>query len=101
MPNWPDLADLRDLPDLPTGTVTFLFTDIEGSTKLLAAHASAYGQALVRHHDLRWRSARCGGPARRRRGCGSPAWSAGGAGCTRSQCSGRWRYGPQRELTSR
>ena len=23
-------------PDLPTGTVTFLFTDVEGSTRLLA-----------------------------------------------------------------
>src|SRR5436309_1648939 len=37
---------------LPTGTVTFLFTDIEGSTKLLNAHPDAYRAALVRHHDL-------------------------------------------------
>jgi class 3 adenylate cyclase len=28
-------------PDLPTGTVTFLFTDVEGSTRLLQGHAMA------------------------------------------------------------
>ena len=37
-------------PDLPTGTVTFLFTDIEGSTKLLhELGADAYAEALDRH----------------------------------------------------
>jgi class 3 adenylate cyclase len=30
------------LPELPTGTVTFLFTDIEGSTRLLEEHGDAY-----------------------------------------------------------
>jgi predicted ATPase/class 3 adenylate cyclase len=30
-------------PNLPTGTVTFLFTDIEGSTKLLRELGEAYG----------------------------------------------------------
>src|SRR5436190_710215 len=30
---------------LPTGTVTFLFTDIEGSTKLLNSHPDAYDTA--------------------------------------------------------
>jgi class 3 adenylate cyclase len=29
------------MPDLPTGTVTLLFTDIEGSTQLWEAHAAA------------------------------------------------------------
>jgi class 3 adenylate cyclase len=28
--------DLRVRPELPTGTVTFVFTDIEGSTSLLS-----------------------------------------------------------------
>jgi class 3 adenylate cyclase len=39
----------------PTGTVTFLFTDIEGSTKLWEDNASAM-QAALAHHDelLRW-----------------------------------------------
>ncbi|MBA2450417.1 MAG: adenylate/guanylate cyclase domain-containing protein, partial [Chloroflexi bacterium] len=36
--------------DLPSGTVTFLFTDIEGSTRLLQElGAEAYGRALTQH----------------------------------------------------
>ena len=38
--------------DLPTGTVTFLFTDLEGSTAPQQAHPAAYRDALRRHHDL-------------------------------------------------
>jgi predicted ATPase/class 3 adenylate cyclase len=38
--------------DLPTGIVTFLFTDIEGSTRLLEEHRGAAGQAFARHHEL-------------------------------------------------
>jgi len=39
--------------DLPTGTVTFLFTDVEGSTKLLhALGAEAYADALATHRRL-------------------------------------------------
>ena len=41
---------MRD--DLPTGTVTFLFTDIEGSTRLLAELGSRYADALAEHHRL-------------------------------------------------
>ena len=37
---------------LPTGTVTFLFTDIEGSTRLWEAHAAAMRAALARHDAL-------------------------------------------------
>jgi len=37
--------------ELPSGTVTFLFTDIEGSTKLLhELGAAAYAQSLAGHH---------------------------------------------------
>ena len=32
----------------PTGTVTFLFTDIEGSTKLWEQHPEAMQEALAR-----------------------------------------------------
>jgi class 3 adenylate cyclase len=32
---------------LPTGTVTFLFTDIEGSTQMLGNHPQAYPAALA------------------------------------------------------
>jgi hypothetical protein len=39
--------------DLPTGTVTFLFTDIEGSTRLLQElGAEAYAEALAEHRRL-------------------------------------------------
>ncbi|HEX4745961.1 MAG TPA: adenylate/guanylate cyclase domain-containing protein [Gaiellaceae bacterium] len=39
--------------DLPTGTVTFLFTDVEGSTALLERlGADAYAVALVRHREI-------------------------------------------------
>jgi len=37
---------------LPTGTVTFLFTDVEGSTRLWEAHAAAMRTALARHDAL-------------------------------------------------
>jgi class 3 adenylate cyclase len=36
----------------PTGTVTFLFTDIEGSTKLWQQHPDAMAQALPRHDAI-------------------------------------------------
>jgi class 3 adenylate cyclase len=39
----------------PTGTITFLFTDIEGSTKLWEDNAPAMQAALIRHDKLlRW-----------------------------------------------
>ena len=37
---------------LPTGTVTFLFTDIEGSTRQWDQNESAFGIALARHDQL-------------------------------------------------
>ena len=40
-------------PDLPTGTVTFLFTDVEGSTRLLRElGAEAYADALAEHRRV-------------------------------------------------
>jgi predicted ATPase/class 3 adenylate cyclase len=38
--------------DLPTGTVTFLFTDVEGSTRLLAEHGERYADLLAEHRRL-------------------------------------------------
>ncbi|MFN8526650.1 MAG: tetratricopeptide repeat protein [Chloroflexota bacterium] len=50
------------MTELPSGTVTFLFTDIEGSTRLLESDAVAYRTALERHNDLLRRVvARCEG----------------------------------------
>src|SRR5690242_8666475 len=40
------------MPNLPTGTVTFLFTDIVGSTKLWELHPDDMRAALVRHDQL-------------------------------------------------
>src|SRR6266540_2255176 len=37
---------------LPTGTVTFLFTDIEGSTKLAQQYPNAMPALLARHHEI-------------------------------------------------
>ena len=41
-----------DVRALPTGTVTFLFTDIEGSTRLLHELGDAYAEALADHRRL-------------------------------------------------
>jgi predicted ATPase/class 3 adenylate cyclase len=40
------------MPNLPQGTVTLLFTDIEGSTLLLQRLGASYAQALAEHHSL-------------------------------------------------
>ena len=37
---------------LPTGTVTFLFTDVEGSTRLWELHPAAMARALERHDEI-------------------------------------------------
>ncbi len=39
-------------PALPAGTVTFLFTDVEGSTQLLAELGDRYADLLMAHHRL-------------------------------------------------
>src|SRR4029453_13512472 len=38
--------------EVPTGTVTFLFTDIEGSTQLLKQLAGDYGEMLAEHQRI-------------------------------------------------
>jgi predicted ATPase/class 3 adenylate cyclase len=40
------------MAELPTGTVTLLFTDIEGSTRLLQRAGDAYAELLRRHRTL-------------------------------------------------
>ena len=44
-------ADIKKI-DLPTGTVTFLFTDIEGSTHLLQQLGDDYAGVLAQHQRL-------------------------------------------------
>ena len=49
-------------PELPTGTVTFVFTDVEGSTRLLQEHGARYADLLAEHRAaLRDAFARHGG----------------------------------------
>ena len=43
---------VRARNDLPMGTVTFLFTDIEGSTRLVQALGGGYPPLLEHHHDI-------------------------------------------------
>ena len=40
------------VPELPSGTVTFLFTDLEGSTRLWEQHPGAMPDALERHDGI-------------------------------------------------
>ena len=67
---------------LPTETVAFLFTDLEGSTKLLAAHRAAYRDAVRRHHDLLREAVEAtlsGYPSTRPRRCAGPPLRANSA----------------------
>src|SRR5262249_25836067 len=40
------------MPELPSGTVTFLFTDVEGSTRLLKQLRDRYGEVLAEHRAI-------------------------------------------------
>ncbi len=40
------------MPELPSGTITFLLTDIQDSTRLWEQHPSAMRQVLVRHDGI-------------------------------------------------
>src|SRR5262245_43099608 len=46
------VAAYEDHRTLPTGTVTFLFTDIEGSTQRWEQHSQAMQGALTRHDTV-------------------------------------------------
>jgi predicted ATPase/class 3 adenylate cyclase len=46
------LVDNRRVGELPAGTVTMLFSDIEGSTVLLSRLGDRYGQALSAHRVM-------------------------------------------------
>ena len=47
--------------DLPAGTVTFLFTDLEGSTRRWEQHGQAMARAQQRHDALHEAIQRHGG----------------------------------------
>jgi class 3 adenylate cyclase len=87
--------------DLPTGTVTFLFTDIEGSTKLLQELGEAYG-AVQDDHMALMRAAIAEGGGRELRTEGdaffavfpsAPGAVRAAASAQRSLASHRWSHG--------
>ena len=47
-----DRNQFPSVPSVPTGTVTFLFTDIEGSTRLSQQYPGAMPALLARHHQI-------------------------------------------------
>ncbi|MDQ2690936.1 MAG: adenylate/guanylate cyclase domain-containing protein, partial [Chloroflexota bacterium] len=47
-----DSPPTRSVQDLPSGTVTFLFTDIEGSTRLAQEYPGDISFLLRRHNDI-------------------------------------------------
>lgn len=62
--------------NLPTGTVTFLLTDVEGSTRLWEAHSAEMSEALARHDDLIRDSVEtCGGRIVKTRGEGDSTFT--------------------------
>ena len=62
----------RPPAELPQGILTFLLTDIEGSTPLWERHGAAMGTAVARHQELIARAV--GGPG----GRGKKKQSGGG-----------------------
>src|SRR6266702_1413466 len=48
----PSIKNRQTMATLPTGTVTFLFTDIEGSTRLLKRLGAEYGEVLAEHRRV-------------------------------------------------
>jgi class 3 adenylate cyclase len=87
--------------DLPTGTVTFLFTDVEGSTRLLLdLGAEAYSDALAEQRRIvREAFLAQGGvevDAQRRRPCLRPLRCRPGSPLVRSACA--WASTPERPV---
>jgi class 3 adenylate cyclase len=52
------------MAELPSGTVTFLFTDIEGSTRLVKDLRADYAEVLLEHQRLLRSAFEEGGVAR-------------------------------------
>src|SRR6476659_6018178 len=44
--------DAREMTELPAGTVTFVFTDLEGSTALVKELGETYGEVLAQHRRI-------------------------------------------------
>jgi hypothetical protein len=70
--------DHPTVTELPTGTVTLLFTDIEGSTRLLQSLQDQYGRVLGDHRAILRQSSPAMGVS-----------SSGPRATPASRCSGR------------
>jgi class 3 adenylate cyclase len=46
------IYDAREMAELPAGTVTFVFTDLEGSTALVKELGETYGEVLSQHRRI-------------------------------------------------
>ncbi|MCA1833077.1 MAG: protein kinase [Actinobacteria bacterium] len=94
---WLDASPSTDVVNLPSGTVTFVFTDIEGSTRLMEKLGErTYAEVLNEHRSIIEAAfERCGGRVLETEGDGSFAVFSGGTdaveGCV----------GAQQELASR
>ena len=78
------------MPGLPTGTVTFLFTDLEGSTRLWEEHPDAMRAALARHDEmLRAAVESCGGVVVKTTGDGLHAAFRSAEGALEAAASGQ------------
>ena len=49
---WQRPSNVAGVDDLPTGTVTFVFTDVEGSTRLWQEHSDVMSDVLARHDAI-------------------------------------------------
>ena len=47
-----EMTEMTEMAEIPAGIVTFLFTDVEGSTRLWAADAEATSRSLERHDEI-------------------------------------------------
>jgi hypothetical protein len=74
------LSGTIEMPERPTGTVTFLFTDIEESTRLLYRLRDRYGDVLSRRAGLGGRPDAVGLDRGHRPVGAQPAAMASGAG---------------------
>ena len=52
LPRRPETGNLSAMPELPSGTITFLFSDMEGSTELLKQLGVSYEELLAEHHRI-------------------------------------------------
>ena len=68
--------------ELPTGTVTFLLTDIEGSTKLWEAGADETAASVARHYELLDAAITLHGACARSSRAKATAWSARSPGAS-------------------